>query len=585
MSTSDDGWPAGPISDPSTTHQGPQAVAPVAELSDTDPAAPPAGSTTPAGFPFDEKSVIRDRWRLQVPLGEGGFGQVWQAYDSTLHKTVAIKFLDLSRGVSMAQLANEVKQAQEVASTRVVKVHQLEIVRAAGGSEWGLVIQEFVEGRTLLEILNLGQFEDGLAEAELRTVLTGALEGLEAIHAEELVHRDIKPSNLMIRGFKPSQRNFEQVKIVDLGTCSAVGGGPGQLKEEHAGHTPGYTPPEQLVSPNAVGPQADLFALGVTAMVAVSHRSPGGWSRPLSKHQAVLDGLSPELKQTILKAVEQRAADRWPSAQSWRLALEAKKAPRAPQPPGPSAAPVLSPSSTQEPPDRDRQGLAAWVVGLLAAVSVVLVIGSVRLAGDRADDPTPRVGQVDPAPTAGPRVLTTPAPAPATAPTTAPTTAPVTAPEPTPAATKPTPSVIARSAQAPAPITTPVSVLTSGFSVSVGGSGGGLGSCLEREIASRSGLKVVGASKAKHAVVVQVSASASPSSDPRLYSAYGRAIASVDGDPVNLGGAGAQWVGFGGTQEAADAFARDLSRDNALKSGVTMHGICESIAASVAGRL
>ncbi len=129
---------------------------------------------------------------------------------------------------------------------------------------------------------------------------------------------------------------------------------------------------------------------------------------------------------------------------------------------------------------------------------------------------------------------------------------------------------------------TPAAVVKTGFSVSVQGSGGGLGACLEREIAATSGLRAVGARKAKHTVVVRVSASASPSSAPPLYSAYGRATATVDGDPVNLAGVGAQWTALGSPQEAAVGFARDMSNDRALKGALTLQEVCRSIAGSVA---
>lgn len=136
--------------------------------------------------------------------GEGGFANVWRAWDEELHREVAVKIIrEASVGVS-----NAVQHARALARARhpnVVVVHAIEKVTDPDGrGEVDAVIMELLPGHTLGDRLA----EAPLTREELRTIACGLIAAVRHIHAQGMVHGDLHEHNVMISG--------GEAKVIDL---------------------------------------------------------------------------------------------------------------------------------------------------------------------------------------------------------------------------------------------------------------------------------------------------------------------------------------------------------------------------------
>jgi len=191
--------------------------------------------TSASSFPGMQFGV----YRLVSPLGAGGMGVVFRAYDSKLDRDVAVKFLPAEFARDPDRLARFRREARTLASLNHPHVGAIFGLEEQGELE--CLILEFVEGEVLcgpLPVTRALEYARQVAEA------------LEAAHAKGIIHRDLKPSNIKVT---PQG----QVKVLDFGLAKAIGGPEqnssvspaiGTERMTLAGHilgTPGYMSPEQ----------------------------------------------------------------------------------------------------------------------------------------------------------------------------------------------------------------------------------------------------------------------------------------------------------------------------------------------------
>jgi serine/threonine protein kinase len=220
-----------------------------------------------------------DGYRLEKPVGGGGFSVVYRARQLDDDRTVIIKEYmpgKLARrnrkGQVVARNSNTENRFyrgrklffQEAATLATLKhsniVNVINFFQANGTA---YMVMEFQDGENLQHYLQ-GR-RGNLSETFLRTVFPPLLEGLEAIHARDLLHLDIKPSNVHIkRGGQPL--------LLDFG---AVHGFP-QSRQAALGQviTPGFSPVEQYDMKGYVGPWTDIYAIGATMRTCIEGRPP-----------------------------------------------------------------------------------------------------------------------------------------------------------------------------------------------------------------------------------------------------------------------------------------------------------------------
>nr|WP_239153240.1 serine/threonine-protein kinase [Virgisporangium aliadipatigenens] len=217
-------------------------------------------------------TLVAGRYRLIEPLGVGGMGRVWHAWDQILGRDVAIKeivppeeLLATERDDMRRRTLREARAAARLNHPNVVRVYD---VFETGDKPW--IVMEYVPSRSLQEVI----VEDGpLPPARAAEIGLGVLAALHAAHRAGVMHRDVKPSNVLLS-------DDGRVVLTDFGIASVEGDStvtrPGLVLG-----SPAYIAPERARE-GIAGPASDLWSLGATLYAAVEGRSPYERSSPIA---------------------------------------------------------------------------------------------------------------------------------------------------------------------------------------------------------------------------------------------------------------------------------------------------------------
>jgi serine/threonine-protein kinase len=198
--------------------------------------------------------LFASRFEILGPLGRGGMGMVYRAFDRDLGETVAIKVLrpDVAResGRVEQRFRSEIRLARRVRHRNVCSVY-------GDGEDRGLlyICMELIEGENLARTAREG---GGLPPAEAWSAALQVADGLRAIHEVGVVHRDLKTANLM-------RDRDGVVRVMDFGIAKehgAAGGGATVTATGALMGTPEYMSPEQLRG-EEVDFRSDLYSLGI----------------------------------------------------------------------------------------------------------------------------------------------------------------------------------------------------------------------------------------------------------------------------------------------------------------------------------
>jgi serine/threonine protein kinase len=193
------------------------------------------------------------------PLGQGGMGVVWKAYQRGPDRWVALKRLHLEQ-ITPERLHRFRNEAKALA--RFQHPHIVGLFDFLENSGQPVLVMEHVRGGTLEQRL-----DRPLPPAEAARLVLVLAWALHAAHEKNIVHRDLKPANVLLGD--PVPGNASNVlggfpKISDFGLASLAGEGPGQTIPGAVFGTPAYMSPEQARGQtDQVGPPADVWALGV----------------------------------------------------------------------------------------------------------------------------------------------------------------------------------------------------------------------------------------------------------------------------------------------------------------------------------
>jgi serine/threonine protein kinase len=195
-------------------------------------------------------ALIADRYRLVRPLGAGGSATVWEASDTALDRTVAVKLLHgsaLANPTDRERLRREARALARLAHPRITIVFDYLEQPQPDGTPQPVLVTELLSGSTLAERLRSGP----LPAAEAAEVCAQLADALRAAHQAGIVHRDVKPANMVLtRG---------GVKLLDFGIAQAAT--DSNLTGNLAIGTPACMAPEQLTGRGAT-PASDVYALG-----------------------------------------------------------------------------------------------------------------------------------------------------------------------------------------------------------------------------------------------------------------------------------------------------------------------------------
>ena len=141
-------------------------------------------------------------YKILEKLGEGGMGVVYKAHDTKLDRPVALKFLPhgiMVREEDKARFLQEARAASAVMHPNVCVIHDI-----AEHEGQQFIVMEFVDGKTLRQIIPVQKMQDAISYA----IQIG--EALQEAHSKGVVHRDVKTDNIMVN-------TKNQIKVMDFG--------------------------------------------------------------------------------------------------------------------------------------------------------------------------------------------------------------------------------------------------------------------------------------------------------------------------------------------------------------------------------
>ena len=135
------------------------------------------------------QQLVSGRYRLDHLVGKGGMGTVWVAFDTMLHRQVAIKFMRVEHSDSplvRSRFAQEARAAAQLQHPNVVQVHDYGIDRDSG-QPVPFIVMELLSGEDLDQ--RLGR-ERRLALPVVSSLVSQVARALGAAHSAGLIHRD-----------------------------------------------------------------------------------------------------------------------------------------------------------------------------------------------------------------------------------------------------------------------------------------------------------------------------------------------------------------------------------------------------------
>ena len=263
------------------------------------------------------KKILGERYELGAMIGTGGMADVYLAQDVRLNRQVAIKILrsDLARDPSFVTRFN--KEALSVAALNhpgIVSVYDSGKEDSPSGA-MPYIVMEYVEGKTLREIVNKGE---RFALNRAVEITEGILIALQYSHKNGIIHRDIKPGNIMIT-------DNGDVKVMDFGIARALADtGATMTSTWNIIGTAQYLSPEQATGTQADA-RSDLYSVGCLLYELLAGRPPFTGdtpvaiayqhvSAPLVPITEIQESLDPALNAFFSIALAKDANERYQSA-------------------------------------------------------------------------------------------------------------------------------------------------------------------------------------------------------------------------------------------------------------------------------
>ncbi|GAB3355774.1 Stk1 family PASTA domain-containing Ser/Thr kinase [Micromonospora halotolerans] len=343
--------------------------------------------------------LLGGRYQVGELLGYGGMAEVHRGRDLRLGRDVAIKMLraDLARDATFQmRFRREAQNAASLNHPAIVAVYDTGEETAPTGETLPFIVMEFVNGRTLKEVLGA---EGRLQPRRALEICADMCAALEFSHRHGIIHRDIKPGNVMLT-------QTGQVKVMDFGIARALASGATTMTQTSAViGTAQYLSPEQARG-EAVDARSDVYAAGCVLFELLCGHPPFVGDSPVSvAYQHVREqpptpstinpDVNPAVDAIVLKALSKNPLNRYQSAGEMRADLLRAAAGRPvlatpvmpveeTMPMAPAGAggyqqtQVMGPQTRQQPParvgDARKRKSSAWVIATFAALGVLAVI-------------------------------------------------------------------------------------------------------------------------------------------------------------------------------------------------------------------
>ena len=249
-------------------------------------------------------------YQLRSVLGRGGMGVVYDGWQESLERAVAIKVLPAESsfdGGLFDRLEREARAMAKLVHPNIVQIHDFLRLEDGGAA----IVMERIHGGSLRDLME--KHPAGMPLDTVHQIASQLLAALAAAHAAGVVHRDIKPDNVLIVD------EGQYAKLTDFGLALELTPQTARLTRDGTTvGTPAYMAPEQLGG-SGVDARADLFSLGMVLYeMSTGKRAQGHFAAPKE--------LRPEIptsfNDVVLQSLKTDPADRFPTAEAMLEALQ-----------------------------------------------------------------------------------------------------------------------------------------------------------------------------------------------------------------------------------------------------------------------
>ncbi len=265
-------------------------------------------------MPLEVNTVLRNRYRIEETLDEGGMGAVYRAYDINLGVAVAVKENLFSTDEYARQFRREATILASLRHGNLPRVTDHFVLESQGQ----YLVMDFVEGEDLRERL---ERTGPVPEQEALPWFLEISDALSYLHTRvpPILHRDVKPGNIKIT---PDGRAI----LVDFGLAKEVREDTTTTSTGAKAMTPGFSPPEQYGT-GRTDARTDTYSLGATMYAALTAAVPeDALERAMGRTKLTpvrtqMPTVSPAVARAIERSLEINAEDRYQTVAEFGAAL------------------------------------------------------------------------------------------------------------------------------------------------------------------------------------------------------------------------------------------------------------------------
>jgi len=264
-------------------------------------------------MPLQPGTILKNRYRIECALGQGGMGAVYEAYDINLGVKVAVKENLFTTEEYARQFRREATILASLRHPNLPRVTDHFVIEGEGQ----YLVMDFIAGVDLRERL---ESEGSISEEEALPWFLAISDALTYLHSRKppILHRDIKPGNIKIM---PDGRamlvDFGLAKVAEDGSTTSTGA---------KAMTPGFSPPEQYGT-GRTDPRTDVYSLGATMYAILTAVIPeDAIQRAMGREKLTLirkrnSEVSPGVAKVIEKSLAVHPDDRYQSIRNMAIAL------------------------------------------------------------------------------------------------------------------------------------------------------------------------------------------------------------------------------------------------------------------------
>jgi serine/threonine protein kinase len=346
------------------------------------------GPTEPTGSPSknDDLSGSFGRYRIVRRLGAGVMGTVYLAVDSQINdRQIALKIPliadDGAKAAELARFQQEARAAARLLHPNICAVYDFGEINGVA-----YLTMSYIDGQSLAQALS----KKSLRPTEAVKLMETIARAMSYAHRHGVIHRDLKPANVMLdRRGNPAIMDFGLARRTDRH-------GPRLTVLGETLGTPSYMAPEQFLGEmDRIGPQSDVYSLGVIFYECLAGRRPFEGTavdvirQLLNDNPAPISQFAPQLRGVRIdgiarKALAKNLADRFPSMDAFADALANAFSPAEAEPVVSTTVPATEnvPLGTSKPsnwrsaerPSQRRSAKSSLAIKVLVVVVIAVIL-------------------------------------------------------------------------------------------------------------------------------------------------------------------------------------------------------------------